>query len=274
MDRGKGLWWDTNTQESPTRGKARCWPPGGVTTSSSCSRAWATRTPPAPSASPREPVRCGATAGRAARAATRPRTQSGRRQPCRSRSRRAPGTWAWTSAYSSPTGRCAARACRPSPPGSGAAGRPFAARWRATAIGAPGATPPPLQGRRDGGRQAQAAQAAQARGTKARGGRPGQARRPLEPRADFPLARAEYPDNEGMDASTETIYQAIYIQAKGQLKRDISQQLRSGRTARRPRTAAGAQTALPRADGDDLRAAAGGGGPRRDGPLGRRPHNG
>lgn len=48
---------------------------------------------------------------------------------------------------------------------------------------------------------------------------------------------AEYPDNKGMNASTETIYQAIYIQAKGQLKRDISQQLRSGRAARRPRTA-------------------------------------
>lgn len=29
-------------------------------------------------------------------------------QPCRSRSRRAPGAWAWTSAYSSPTGWCAA----------------------------------------------------------------------------------------------------------------------------------------------------------------------
>lgn len=59
MDFRKGLWWDTNTQESPTRSKARCWLPGGVTTSSSCSRAWATRRPPAPSASPRELVRCG-----------------------------------------------------------------------------------------------------------------------------------------------------------------------------------------------------------------------
>lgn len=86
---------------------------------------------------------------------------------------------------------------------------------------------------------------------------------------------AEYPDNEGMNASTETIYQAIYIRAKGQFKRDISQQLRSGRTARKaedgPRCA---QAALPRADGDDLRAAARGGGPRRAGPLGSRPHNG
>lgn len=67
---------------------------------------------------------------------------------------------------------------------------------------------------------------------------------------------AEYPDNEGMDASTETIYQAIYIQAKGQFKRDISQQLRSGRAARRPRTVPDARKPLPRADGDDLRAAA------------------
>ena len=24
MDRGQGLWWDTNTQESPTRSKVRC----------------------------------------------------------------------------------------------------------------------------------------------------------------------------------------------------------------------------------------------------------
>ena len=52
---------------------------------------------------------------------------------------------------------------------------------------------------------------------------------------------SEYPDNEGMNASTETIYRAIYIQAKGQLKRDISRQLRSGRTARRPRGAADAR---------------------------------
>ncbi|MDP9858349.1 hypothetical protein J2S71_000045 [Olsenella profusa DSM 13989] len=43
---------------------------------------------------------------------------------------------------------------------------------------------------------------------------------------------AGYPDNEGMNASTETICQAVYIQAKGQPERDVPQQLRSGRTAR------------------------------------------
>lgn len=62
-------------------------------------------------------------------------------------------------------------------------------------------------------------------------------RRPKPRKLEDRRLAAEYPDNEGMNASTETIYQAIYIQAKGQLKRDISQQLRSGRAARRPRTA-------------------------------------
>ena len=45
--------------------------------SSSCSWAWATRLLPAPSASPRELVRSGATAGRAARVVMSPRAESG-----------------------------------------------------------------------------------------------------------------------------------------------------------------------------------------------------
>lgn len=52
---------------------------------------------------------------------------------------------------------------------------------------------------------------------------------------------AEYPDNECMNASTETIYQAIYVQAKGQLRRDVAQALRTGRAARRPRGQEGAR---------------------------------
>lgn len=47
----------------------------------------------------------------------------------------------------------------------------------------------------------------------------------------------DFPDNERMRACPETIYQAIYIQAKGQLKRDLEKRLRPGRTKRRPRTA-------------------------------------
>ncbi len=49
--------------------------------------------------------------------------------------------------------------------------------------------------------------------------------------------RREYPDNKGMNACHETIYQAIYIQAKGQLRLDLKQALRKGRARRRPRTA-------------------------------------
>ncbi|MDX3851931.1 IS30 family transposase [Streptomyces sp. AK02-01A] len=44
----------------------------------------------------------------------------------------------------------------------------------------------------------------------------------------------EYPDNESMRVSPETIYQAIYVQARGGLRREIAVALRSGRTRRKP----------------------------------------
>lgn len=50
--------------------------------------------------------------------------------------------------------------------------------------------------------------------------------------------RREFPDNDAMNVCHETIYQAIYVQSKGRLKRDIEAKLRSGRVARRPRSAA------------------------------------
>lgn len=44
----------------------------------------------------------------------------------------------------------------------------------------------------------------------------------------------EFPDDESMRASPETIYQAIYVQARGGLRREVALALRTGRTRRKP----------------------------------------
>jgi IS30 family transposase len=51
--------------------------------------------------------------------------------------------------------------------------------------------------------------------------------------------RLEFPDTPEMQVSHETIYQALYVQARGNLRAELSRQvaLRSGRAARRPRAA-------------------------------------
>nr|WP_324192347.1 IS30 family transposase [Nocardia puris] len=45
----------------------------------------------------------------------------------------------------------------------------------------------------------------------------------------------DFPTASEMRVSTETIYQAIYVHARGELKRELGKQLRRGRVARRPR---------------------------------------
>jgi IS30 family transposase len=45
----------------------------------------------------------------------------------------------------------------------------------------------------------------------------------------------DFPDVPEMRVSTETIYQAIYVHARGELSRELARQLRRGRTARKPR---------------------------------------
>ena len=44
----------------------------------------------------------------------------------------------------------------------------------------------------------------------------------------------EFPDDESMRVSPETIYQAIYVQARGGLRREVTAALRTGRTRRKP----------------------------------------
>ena len=45
----------------------------------------------------------------------------------------------------------------------------------------------------------------------------------------------DFPDRPEMQVSHETIYQALYVQGRGQLRRELSRCLRTGRAVRRPR---------------------------------------
>lgn len=47
--------------------------------------------------------------------------------------------------------------------------------------------------------------------------------------------KAEYPDNEDMHVSHETIYRSLYIQARGVLKKELQKHLRTGRVFRQSR---------------------------------------
>ena len=51
--------------------------------------------------------------------------------------------------------------------------------------------------------------------------------------------RQEFPQDQEMWVSTETIYQSLYIQSRGALRRDLTKCLRTGRALRRPCRQAG-----------------------------------
>ena len=46
--------------------------------------------------------------------------------------------------------------------------------------------------------------------------------------------KVEFPDQPEMQVSTETIYQSLYVQSRGALKRELTRCLRTGRAVRRP----------------------------------------
>ena len=60
--------------------------------------------------------------------------------------------------------------------------------------------------------------------------------RKLSPEQISNRLKVEYPDDESMRVSHETIYQALYIQARGGLKREVQAALRTGRAVRKPQT--------------------------------------
>jgi transposase, IS30 family len=58
--------------------------------------------------------------------------------------------------------------------------------------------------------------------------------------------RRPFPEDPEMWVSPETIYQSLYVQSRGALKRELTRYLRTGRALRKPgRQAASARTASP-----------------------------
>jgi hypothetical protein len=57
----------------------------------------------------------------------------------------------------------------------------------------------------------------------------------VEPRADLCPIEGRFPDDESMRISHEAIYQALYVQGRGALRRELTACLRSGRALRVPR---------------------------------------
>ena len=57
----------------------------------------------------------------------------------------------------------------------------------------------------------------------------------LSPRQVAAQLRIDFPDDPEMWVSHETIYKALYVQGRGELRRDLHKRLRTGRAMRKPR---------------------------------------
>jgi IS30 family transposase len=57
--------------------------------------------------------------------------------------------------------------------------------------------------------------------------------------------RLDYPDDPGMRISAETIYQSLYVQSRGRLRKDLTRYLRTGRSRRKPRRGPTGQGRIP-----------------------------
>jgi IS30 family transposase len=57
--------------------------------------------------------------------------------------------------------------------------------------------------------------------------------------------RREFPDDPEMWVSHETIYRALYVQGRGGLRRELANELRTGRALRKPRRSAGTGKTRP-----------------------------
>jgi len=64
-------------------------------------------------------------------------------------------------------------------------------------------------------------------------------RRRYSPRQVAARLRIDHPDRPEMWVSHETIYQALYVQGRGALRRDLHKRLRTGRALRKPRRSDG-----------------------------------
>jgi transposase, IS30 family len=57
--------------------------------------------------------------------------------------------------------------------------------------------------------------------------------------------KLQYPDDEEMRIAPETIYQSLYVQSRGRLRRDLTSYLRTGRARRKPRRGPTGQGRIP-----------------------------